>query len=381
MSDKQVPNEHTPELRELARSDPAPSAAWWRGAVIGAGALVLALGLVIFIWLTARTLALLFVAIAIAEALSPLVEHMERRMPRVLAVGLIYGVLFCVTGGIGWFLIPQIVQQAERIAEEAPLLIERGQDLINQWDPGGEGRITTAIEGSLDQFTDILVTIPFAIMSSLAQILLVLFMSAYWLLSSSSLRSFVQSLVPQRHRTTMDDTLDALSGTVGGYVRGELISALIIGVLSYAGLLIIGVDYPLVLAVLAAIGELIPVVGPLISAVPAVLVGFMESPTQGAIVLVFYIVLQQIESNIVLPNVMDSQADVPQLLALVALFAGAGIAGLLGAIVAIPLAGALKVLVVQLIAPAVSRWSGTDEETTPVSQEKEKPLKRSPSRT
>lgn len=365
MSNNQDPNERTPHVRELATSDPAPSAAWWRGAVIAAGALVLALGLLTIFWLTARTLALLFVAIAIAEALSPLVDRLERKLPRVAAVGLTYLALLCLAGGISWYLVPQLVQQGGQIAEEAPLLIERGQDLMNQWDPGGEDRISTAIEGNLDEFTSVLLTMPFAIISSLAQILLVLFMSAYWLLSVASLRDFIRSLVPPRHHTTMDETLGALSSTVGGYIRGELISALIIGVLTYGGLLIIGIDYPLVLAVLAAVGELIPVVGPLIAAVPAVLVAFLESPTQGLAALLFYIVLQQVESNIVLPNVMDNQANVPPLLALTALFAGAGIAGLLGAIVAIPLAGVFKALVIKLVAPAVRRWARADEERAP----------------
>ena len=145
-------------------------------------------------------------------------------------------------------------------------------------------------------------------------------------------------------------------------MRGEVLSGIVVGALAYAGLVIIGVPFALVLALLATVGELVPVVGPIAAAVPAVIIAFLEGPTQGIMVVVFYGVLQQVESNIILPNVMRHQAHLPPLLTILALFAGAEIGGVLGAILAVPLAGALKVLVLRLVVPAVRGWTGVAQE-------------------
>ena len=352
----------TPQPAELATAPGAPAVAWWRGAAIGAGALVGALGILAVVWLTARTLALLFAAIAIAEAVSPLVIRLERRMARALAIALVYLVLLVVLGLLGWILVPRLVAQAEDLAINAPLLIERGQNLVDEWDPGGQGRIIAGIERNMARFSGALLSLPFALVSSAVQIVLVLFMSAYWLLSRPALGRFTRSLVPEGLHERLESVLDEVGDSIGGYVRGEVIDAALVGALTFAGLSLIGVDYALVLALLAGLGELIPVVGPIVSAVPALAVAFLDSPGQGFATLAFYVVLQQVESNILLPHTMDKQADVPPLLALVALFAGSGIGGILGALIAIPLAGALKVLVVRVVAPAVRRWTGASTE-------------------
>jgi predicted PurR-regulated permease PerM len=124
------------------------------------------------------------------------------------------------------------------------------------------------------------------------------------------------------------------------------------------------VDYALVLALVAAFGEFLPI----LAAVPAVLVALFDSPVQAVIVAVFYLVLQQIESNIIMPNVMSNQADVPPLLTIVAISAGGTIGGILGALIAIPLAGVLKVMVTQVAAPAIRRWTGATQSSTTVTE-------------
>lgn len=340
-------------------------------AVMGAMGIVLAVALIGGVWLTARTLALLFAAIVIAEALAPLVDQLERRIPRGVAVATLYlglGVLF---GGLIWYFAPKLVEQAQDLTEQVPAAVERFQNVVEGWDLVGGTDIMSRITGNLGRFTDLLISVPMGLVTSVAQILLVVFMSAYWQLTRSGIARFLRSLAPRDHQEEVDGTLNALSQTVGGYVRGEIISALMVGLLVYAGLTIIGVKYSLVLAIVSAFGELIPVVGPIITAIPAILVAFFHSPTQGVIVLVFFLVMQQIESNIIIPNVMSEQADIPPLLVIAALSAGGSIGGILGALVAIPFAGALKVLVVQVVAPAIRRWTGADQAPTTVEEAQE----------
>lgn len=348
----------TPGVEDIARDGPNANVAWWRAAAIGAGAIAGAVALLAAVWLFARPLALLFAAIAVAQALAPIVARLERGLPRLVAVVSVYLGVVLALSAIAWLAVPGLVAQAQEVARNAPALLTRGRDLANRWDPIGDGRIVDALGAALGRLSEALLALPFVIFSSLAEILLVLFMSAYWLLAAPALHRFVRSLLPPERADRVDAVLSETGRAIGGYVRGEVTSATIVGAITLAGLAVIDVDYALVLALLAFAGELVPVLGPILSGVPAVAVALLESPTQAAIVVAFYVALQQIESNVLLPQIMRRQADVPPLLALAAILAGAGIGSVLGALVAIPLAAALKVAVVRVVAPAIRGWSG-----------------------
>lgn len=123
-----------------------------------------------------------------------------------------------------------------------------------------------------------------------------------------------------------------------------------------------GVNYPLVMAIFAAFGELIPILGPNLAAIPAIIVAFLESWQLALAVVVFYLILQQLESNIFVPIIMKNQANIPPLLVIISVSFGGAIAGILGAIVAIPAAGALRVIILRVVAPAIRRWTGADSE-------------------
>lgn len=348
----------TPGLDDLVRPDSSAAVAWWRGALIGAAALVLALGALGGLWLLARPLALLFAAISIAEALSPLVTRLELHLPRLVAVLAVYLTLLTALAGLGWVMVPRLVDQAQELAAGTPQLVQQLQSIVDGWDPDGSDHITAAIQRNVDRFSGALLGLPVTIVSSVVQLLLVLFMSAYWLLSAPALGRFFRRLFPPRLVPRVDQVLTEMRQSVGGYVRGEAIDALVVGAITYVGLLLIGLDYALVLALLAAIGELVPVVGPIVAAIPAVAVGLVDSPTQALVIAAFFLALQQFESNILVPHTMHQMADVPPLLAILAVFAGSSVGGLLGTLVAIPLAGALKVLVTAVVTPAVQQWAG-----------------------
>jgi predicted PurR-regulated permease PerM len=136
------------------------------------------------------------------------------------------------------------------------------------------------------------------------------------------------------------------------------LGGLAVGVITYIGLSIIGVQYALVLSLFAGIMEFAPVIGPIIAAIPMLAIALLASPTQFLIVLIFVIILQQVESALLTPNIMKSQTEASPLLVILALVAGHSVGGLLGALVAIPLAASLRVLVTRVIAPGIRRWSG-----------------------
>jgi predicted PurR-regulated permease PerM len=331
---------------------------WWRGALIGGGALVGALALLRLLGLLAYPLLLLFAAIVIAEALAPMVTWLSRLVPRTVAVLLVYAVLVAVAAGFAWVVVPRLVNQAAQLVEAAPDLISRAQTLLQGWDPTSSDQILAALQRRLDDFGLSLMTLPVTLVSALIEIGLIFLMSIYWLLATPDLHRFALSLLPVPRRQAARSVLHEVGQTAGGYVRGKALAMLVVGVVSYLGLWVIGVDYPLVLALIAGVSELIPLVGIYVATIPAVALALIDSPTQALLVLIFYVALQQVESHLLLPAIVHQQAGIPPLLAVFALFAGQQLAGLLGALIAIPLAGVLQVLLVRMAAPAVRRWTG-----------------------
>jgi predicted PurR-regulated permease PerM len=187
---------------------------------------------------------------------------------------------------------------------------------------------------------------------------LVIVVSVYWLILSPRINNFVRSLFPPAQGQRIEALLSEMAGAMGGYLRGSAITSFIVGAITYVGLLILGIDYPLVLAVLAGLLEFIPMLGPIVAAVAITGVALTQSLTSALLVLVFMIGVQQLESQVLTPNIMRTQTHLSPLLTVVALFVGAAVGGFLGVLVSIPLTAALRVLAVRALAPAIRRRTG-----------------------
>lgn len=326
---------------------------WVRIAIVFAIGIIFTALVLEFISLTGHSIALLFVAIVIGEAVSPVISRLENFMPRGVAVGLLFLALIGSIVGLGISLQPQITDQTTDLIDALPGYIDRATEFVRDLPLTDENEMWAGIQSNIGNFTMTLVSVPMAIFTSLAQVFIVSFMAAYWTLSRRAIREFLESLVPESEKTSLRKLLVELSSTVGGYVRGTGLGALIIGAVVYIGLSLLGVNYPLIMAIFAAFGELIPILGPNLAAIPAVIVAFLESWQLAVAVVVFYVVLQQVESVLLVPLLMNSQANIPPLLVIISVSFGGAIAGILGAIIAIPAAGALRVIVMRVIAPAI----------------------------
>ena len=186
----------------------------------------------------------------------------------------------------------------------------------------------------------------------------VLFLSAYWLIGAPSLRRFVLSLFPTHRRRAVGSILHDTGQAMGGYVRGTAINAAVMGVLAWVGLELIGVDYALALGVVTMLGEPIPVIGPILAAVPVVAVALLQSPATALLALLLYTVLPQFEAQVLMPTIMRRQTDVPQTFVLLAVIAGGAVVGMVGVLAAIPFAAGARVVVLQAVVPALRRWTG-----------------------
>lgn len=268
--------------REAARS--AGAGYRWRGSTIGAVAGALVVGVLVAVWLLARPLALLLAAIVIAETLAPLIALLERRLPRAVAVGVVYVTLLAALGVVGWLVVPALVEQAQALAASLPALIEEGRRWVRRQDGVDDELLTRAVQERVGRLLGPVATLPLTVLSSVTEIVLVFTVSAYWLLATPALTRFALSLVATRHRPLLAETLGEMGQTMGGYLRGIALDALALAVLTYGGLLLIGVDYALMLALLAGLGAFVPIVGPLLTAVPALVIALLESPRQALLV-------------------------------------------------------------------------------------------------
>ena len=351
----------------------APLVAWWWLVLALAAALILGFGFLRFIELFARPLGILILGVAIATSLTPIVSLLSRKLPRVLAVILIYLGLLLAVGGIGWLAFPTFVNQLQDFVDYVPQLVERVQSLVS-------GRVAADANGLIQNLGSMLselgvglISLPVTVVTSVIETFLIIFISLYSLIVAPAVHRFILSLVPQQRRDQTSQLLDDMHKAMGGYVRGVVLSAAIVGVFTYIGLLLLGVKYALLLAIFAAVLEIFPIIGTLISTITIVLVALFQSPQLALFTLIFMLVVQQLEGNVIFPNMMSRQTHISPLLGLVAFFAGGVVGGLLGALVAIPLAAALRVLVIELVAPMVRRWTGANTAPMPEAEQEATP--------
>ena len=315
--------------------------------VIDTKAIVTLLTVVAIVWIgiQIKTIILaLFISLIIALGLQPAVEYLvKNKIPHSLAVFLTYvGVLIIiVTLGTVAFTpmvnetiallnnLPGYLESLSKIPELQILtkgLDEKIADQLSQ--VGGK-----AIETTLGAF------------SQAFMVLTVLVFTAYLLLDFENIRNLFIKLLPSTDRKDAKTTILEIENKLGHWLRGQILLMLIIGVVTTVGLLILNVNYALSLGLIAGLLEIVPIIGPIISLIPALIVGFGESPIQGIGVIGLYIVIQQLENNIIVPKVMQRAVGFNPLVTMLAILIGGKIFGVVGALIAIPTTLVLTILI------------------------------------
>jgi len=176
----------------------------------------------------------------------------------------------------------------------------------------------------------------------LLSFILIIVFSFYFAVQEYGIANFLKIVTPIEHEKYIIDLWKRSQLKIGRWMQGQILLALFIGILVYLGLMILGVKYALLLAILAAVTELIPLFGPILAAIPAILIGFLDGGTTlGLMVLGLYVIIQQFENHLIYPLVVKKVVGVPPLMVIIALLIGAQLAGFLGIIIAVPVAAAL----------------------------------------
>ncbi len=312
-----------------------------------------------FFYLIRDILVIFVVALILATLINPLADWFaKKRIPRALAVLLIYIVLIGLLVMVITILVPPLVEQSGQLIKKLSVYWD---DLVGRISALKDLAVTRGFvsdtENGLSSIQTGLTKALGGIFSTLSGVfggvvttVLILVLTFYLVVEGDALKKFFKSISPERYRPHLIGLMTRAQHKIGLWLRGALTLGLIVGIFVYVGLTILGVKYALVLAILAGLLELLPYFGPPIAAIPAVFLAFSQAPTKGLLVLVLYVVIQQLENNILVPKVMQKAVGLNPVVSILSLGIGFKLASFLGALLAIPIATAISVFVTDFIA-------------------------------
>ena len=309
--------------------------------ILFAAALVLGIW---FLFLITKIILLTFLSIILVAALLRPVEWLHaKKVPRAIAVLVVYlAVIFLISGALG-IIIPPLVTQTGEFITNLPKIIGTVNDfLVFNKIPVED--LSSVIASQINSFTGNIVAVGSAIFGSIFLIVTLFVLSFYILMEWRIFIRLITSPFSGKQEKRISSLISKVEKGLGAWVRGQLTLSVIIGAVTYIGLLLLGIPYALPLALVAGILEVIPLIGPVISAIPAVLVGFTISPILGLAVIALYFIVQQLENHIVVPMVMSKVVGLQPALVIIALLIGSTLGGIGGAFLAVP-----AILVIRII--------------------------------
>jgi predicted PurR-regulated permease PerM len=313
---------------------------------------VLVLALVYLAW---RVITWILIAVFLAAALNPAVEFAQRRgLGRGLAAGLVFLLALLVIAAFGFLLIPPLLEQVRRFVEDVPNIVEditagRGPLGFLEEDYGIVERVRSSIEeqgaGGILGVTAPAVAIAQGVLTAVIGAVTIAFLTFFMLLEGPRVVERFLGQLPEGTRVRWRRVGGNIYRTIGGYVTGNLTISVIAGIVTTIVLFAVGSDYAIALGLLVALLDLIPLAGATLAAIIVSLVMFVEVGfIQGVIVVVFFVIYQQVENHVLQPLIYGRTVELSPLAVLVAILIGAELAGVLGALAAIPVAGSLQAI-------------------------------------
>lgn len=306
-------------------------------------------------------------AIFFAYLIYPAVQWLNRRMPLVLAIIVVYVIIAGLLVSIGSFVLPRLFDETGMLVRHYPEISSRIEGLINDPKDPVTSRLPPLIRHELaiipaqiivwirlhglETFGHVLFVIAgtFAVVATFIVIPMI---TAYLLLDLENLKRSIASVVPERRWRDVLCLLSDVDRVIGGFVRGQLLVALSVGLLITLALLILHVPYAFLLGLLAVIGDLIPYVGAVVASIPAFISALLTNGIVNAlIVIAAFVAIYQAEGHLIAPNIISKTLALSPFAVLISVLIGAELAGLIGALVAIPVVGVLRVIALRVFAP------------------------------
>ncbi|MBI2330088.1 AI-2E family transporter [Candidatus Daviesbacteria bacterium] len=299
---------------------------------------------ILAIWVTyliRDLLIILFVAVILTSALSPLVGLLTRfKLPKSLSIAVVYLTLVAIVASLLAIILPPLVEETRRLFLTIPPYLDQ---LLDQ-----AAIDKSVLQSQLSSISGNAFSITLSIFSNLLTIIFLLVLTFYLLLEREDVERRLAALFVGKEEMVRKLIIQ-IEEKLGGWLRGQLFLSLIIGVLTYIGLLILGIPYALPLAVIAGILEVVPTIGPIISAIPSVLIALTLSPVLGIVVGVLYFAIQQLENHLIVPQVMKRAVGLNPLIVILAIAIGGRLLGVAGALLAVPMAVVIQIIATEII--------------------------------
>lgn len=297
-----------------------------------------------FIWELRDLILGLFLSFILMSALKPIVNRLSKtRLPRSVAAFIVVFTSLVTIVTLLTILIPPIISETILFLTNLPVFLQESVPFLSGYlNPESTVQF-------LPNLTENALRVATGFLSNFLFLISVFFFTFYFLLEEQFLSSFLNRFLDKKTSRQILVFMHKVEGRMGAWMRGELILMTVIGVMTYVFLKVLGVPFALSLAFLAGLMEIIPIIGPIVSAVPAFIVAASDSFLLGGTTLVVYVVIQQLENNLIVPYIMNKAVGIHPITTLIALSIGGRFGGMLGAILAVPLA--------LLIESAVSEYS------------------------
>jgi predicted PurR-regulated permease PerM len=342
----------------------------------------LALLLAILTWVAIRALSelthvllILFVSILFAAAVTGPVNQLERlRVPRAISVVAIYVVALTLVAGILWLVTPPLFDQVASLGDEAPRYAERYDELRDRYEdlrsnysslPPFEDQVEKLGNSIIDRAGDLALALPSTIFELFLDALSVFVISVLLVTNRERIMGFALSLVHPSDRDLVRSLLERMWTRVGAYLRAKVIVMGIIGAITYLALLLIGVPFALVLAIIVALGEAIPRAGPWLARIPLLGIAALEGLSTFGLTFAASVVIENAKGYVISPFVEGEQLDIHPLLVFVSVLVGASLGGFAGAFIAVPVAAIVDLFIRDVVVPWRQREITDDAVTEP----------------
>ena len=311
-----------------------------------------------FLYLLKDIVLLLFITIIISSAIDPIVDYFEnKKIPRIVGVSSIYFLLLVIIVLVISCLVPPVTHQFNDFSQNFPQYYQKMQNSFSSMagflkDNNINVDTKNYLKGANSWFSQApknIFSTTVGVFSSLVSIVSVLAMAFYMTLVKDGMKNFVAMMTPKKYQAYAIDLTIRIKHQIGRWMQGQLFLILIVFILDYIGLSLVGIPYALILAVAAGFLEVVPYVGPVLASVPGVILGFLISPAKGLFAFLVYFVVQQAEGHIIVPLTMKKAVGLNPVAVILVLLAGVKLGGILGAIIAVPVATAVGLFIKDLL--------------------------------
>ncbi len=313
--------------------------------ILKAIAIILA---VIFIYILKDVFIVFLFALTIASAITPFADWADSKgFPRLLAVLMLYLIVFGTGAFILSLVIPSISNDLTQLNSSLPKIVQHLSTSLENVQKGSPQYLDfiSEIQNLLDSFSAYLqqssqsvISLIVNVFGGLLSFVAIIISSFYLAVTKKGIENFIESVVPTEYEPYFLDLWKRSEIKMGRWMQGQLLLALIMGLLVYVGLSLMGIKFALILGILAMALEVVPMVGPVLAAIPAVFLAFLQDPGMGLWVVLFYVVMQQFENHVLVPVVLGKAVGLNPVVVIIALLVGAQLAGIPGMFLSVPLA-------------------------------------------